>query len=181
VIALLGIAFAGDAYLAGGLSATPTVGSLVAPTWRLGWANDRVTLWGSAAWASFGLDLGRQSEPSALSGFVLRPRVGGRYQFSDRGADRVATYVGASTATALFGLAADNDDDEVFESEELDGRLPLAVTGAFGLQAGLTDALGVSVEVGADWESARYVERGNRVSAFGAFTTYAGFTLDLFL
>ena len=169
-------AWAGDGLLSGGLSVSPTTASLIVPSWRLGYSGGRFTAWGSATWASFDA---ATDDPDTVSGFVLRPRVGAQLAFADRGPDSVAPYVAAGASTLLFGLAL--DDDQVLDDEQVEGRLPYGLTGGFGLDAGITEVLSVAAEVGVDWETGRWEERGRFVTTVSAATTYAGLYLNLWL
>lgn len=181
MIALLAAssALAGDLLLSGGVATSPNVGSLIAPSWRAGWAGERLAVWGSAQFATFHLDLGRDFEPREIDAFLLRPRVGARYAFADRGPERLSPYVAGSAGTLVFGVSGDGDD--VLEDENLEGRLPVALTGAGGLQVGLTEVLSVSTELGLDWENARYVEGRSRVTDITTWSTYAALYLDFHL
>lgn len=172
MIALLATAaFAGDGLLSGGLSATPTAASLIVPSWRIGYASGRVTGWGTATWASFGADV---DEP--LSGFALRPRAGLRFDLDDRGPEQVVPYVSAGASTVLFGIAV--EDEQVLEDEEVTGRLPFGLQGGFGLDAGVTEVLSVSAEIGLDWENGRW-ESDRTVTVVNSVTTFAGIYLNL--
>lgn len=170
-------ALAGEGLLSGGLSVSPTALSIVVPSWRLGYSGGRFTAWGSASWTSFTAD---PDDPDTVSGFLLRPRIGAQLGFGDRGEEAVVPYVAAGASTLLFGLSL--DEERPLEEERVEARLPFGLTGGFGLDAGITEVLSVSTEVGVDWASAGFTDVDDDYTVGGStFLTYAAVHLNLWL
>jgi hypothetical protein len=174
LLLLAGTAQAGDFLLSAGLSTTPSTTTLIVPSWRAGWVGDHLAVWGTAAYASFKIDLGEDFEPRRYSGFALRPRAGARWAF---GEGALQPYVAGNVATAVFSIKG-GEEDLLEEEADIEGKLPIALAGGGGLRTGLTEAIFVSAEFGVDWESARFVEDGTRITSLGAVATTAALHLD---
>lgn len=179
MIALLGLlcatpAHAGAVWLSGGLSATPTAGDLLTPSWRLGADAGRVKPWLTASYASFDTFLFETD----LDGYVLLPRIGVRLDLAARNGKEAIPFVGVTGTTRIFGLT--NDDDPWTEDAEAKGDIPFGVGLSGGLDAPVNDALSISAELGGEYYHLGYAIEDDHVG-IGAFTTVASVYINLWL